>query len=658
MKVLESESQMVPLVENKPIMQPFGDRSKVVIEPMLTDQWFVDTSKIVGPAIDAVRKGEVNIMPEQDRKVYFNWLENIEPWCISRQLWWGHQIPVWYGFDLSAPDFKDDENDGALDLAEMLRLLNEGHLSDLMECGPDFSAISEGYHAKLAGLPVPLSAMDVVEVESREAALHRLAQSLADYTATQDPTHLVYPVWQDPDVLDTWFSSGLWPIGTLGWPDETDELKKYFPTSVLVTGFDIIFFWVARMMMMQYAVVGERPFDHVYVHALVRDEKGKKMSKSLGNVLDPLDLIDEFGADAVRFTLTAMAAMGRDLKLSTQRIAGYRNFGTKLWNAARFAEMNGATGSTGEIPAATATVNRWIIGETARVREEVDHALGQFRFNDAANALYAFVWGKVCDWYVEFSKPLLTDGDEATKAETQATMAWVIDQCLILLHPIMPSSPKSGLGPRRGDRGGARAPRRGDRRGRQGRDRARPVAGAGVSGPRLTRLAGSLPATVPFVGPEALERQTGAPFRARLGANESGFGPSPRAIAAMQEAASGAWMYADPEAHDLRAALAAHHGVAPENIRIGEGIDGLLGLLVRLIVEPGDAVVTSAGAYPTFNYHVAGFGGVLHRVPYRDDCEDPEALIAKGARSAQGLSISPIPTIRWARGIGRGGCRR
>ncbi len=247
---------------------------------------------------------------------------------------------------------------------------------------------------------------------------------------------------RDPDVLDTWFSSGLWPIGTLGWPEKTPELEKYFPTSVLVTGFDIIFFWVARMMMMQYAVVGERPFDTVYVHALVRDEKGKKMSKSLGNVLDPLDLIDEFGADAVRFTLTSMAAMGRDLKLSTARIAGYRNFGTKLWNACRFAEMNGVFEDRGQTPTgllrdshATLTVNRWIIGETARVRAEVDAALAAFRFNDAANTLYAFVWGRVCDWYIEFAKPLF-DGPDAD--ETRKTMAWVLDQCLILLHPIMP----------------------------------------------------------------------------------------------------------------------------------------------------------------------------------------------------------------------------
>jgi len=365
----ERDETLVPLVEPKKIMQPFGDRSKVVIEPMLTDQWFVETSKIVQPAIDAVRNGEVQILPEQDRKVYFNWLKNIEPWCISRQLWWGHQIPVWF----------DDE-------------------------GKEYCAATEAE-----------------------------AQAMAPGKT----------LTRDPDVLDTWFSSGLWPIGTLGWPEQTDELAKYFPTSVLITGFDIIFFWVARMMMMQYAVVDQKPFDTVYVHALVRDEKGKKMSKSLGNVLDPLDLIDEYGADAVRFTLTAMAAMGRDLKLSTARIAGYRNFGTKLWNAHRFAEMNSVFEDSVAAVTYTShtqvdhTLNKWIIGETARVREEVDAALDNYRFNDAANALYAFVWGKVCDWYVELSKPLLQD-DAPEAAETRQTLKWVLDQCLVLLHPIMP----------------------------------------------------------------------------------------------------------------------------------------------------------------------------------------------------------------------------
>ena len=436
--------EVVPLVEAKKIMAPFGDRSKVIIEPMLTDQWFVDTSRIVGPAIDAVRNGDTVIMPEQHEKVYFNWLENIEPWCISRQLWWGHRIPVWYGFDLESHGFKDDEGDGALDEVELGRLLTSQTLltgTDRHHAGPDFDHVAQQFVDVLAGLPAPLNIARVIEVENRHAAAEALAAGLAAYAVSQNPTDLVYPVWQDEDVLDTWFSSGLWPIGTLGWPDTEDPAyKRYFPTSVLITGFDIIFFWVARMMMMQYAVVGERPFDTVYVHALVRDEKGKKMSKSLGNVLDPLDLIEDYGADAVRFTLTSMAAMGRDLKLSVSRIAGYRNFGTKLWNACRFAEMNGVFEghATGPAPQPAATVNRWIISETARVRAEVDAALEAFRFNDAASALYSFVWHKVCDWYLEFSKPLLMDGSEAEKAETRATMAWVLDQCLILLHPIMP----------------------------------------------------------------------------------------------------------------------------------------------------------------------------------------------------------------------------
>ncbi len=355
----------VPLVEAKKIMQPFGDRSKVVIEPMLTDQWFVETSKIVGPALDAVRNGDIKIMPESGEKTYYHWLENIEPWCISRQLWWGHQIPVWF-----------DEN------------------------GNEYCAASEEEAQKKAGEGVKLT--------------------------------------RDPDVLDTWFSSGLWPIGTLGWPEQTDELNRFFPTNVLITGFDILFFWVARMIMMQLAVVDQIPFDTVYLHQLVRDEKGKKMSKTTGNVIDPLDIVDEYGADALRFTNASMASIGGVLKLSKDRIAGYRNFGTKLWNAARFAEMNEAIGSDGTLPQPSETVNKWILGETAKVRETVDEALTGYRFNDAANALYAFVWGKVCDWYVELSKPLLMNGTDAQKAETRQTMAWVIDQCLILLHPIMP----------------------------------------------------------------------------------------------------------------------------------------------------------------------------------------------------------------------------
>lgn len=408
----------VPLVEAKKIMQPFGDRSKVVIEPMLTDQWFVETSKIVQPAIDAVRSGEVAIHPEQDKKVYFNWLENIEPWCISRQLWWGHQIPVWYG-----PSTEEVAAHPAI-----YRGLPKAF------CAPSFAQACEQARQYYG---------DQTELEE-----HPQDEGTMQYGFSKEGGALAaVSLRRDPDVLDTWFSSGLWPIGTLGWTGDAEQdaaneaLQKYFPTSTLITGFDIIFFWVARMMMMQYAVVGQKPFDTVYVHALVRDEKGKKMSKSLGNVIDPLELIDAYGADAVRFTLTAMAAMGRDLKLSTQRVAGYRNFGTKLWNACRFAEMNGvyAQANTGARPEPSAAVNKWIIGETAKVREEIDTSLQNYRFNDAANAAYSFVWGKVCDWYLELSKPLLQDDANAALApETRATMAWVLDQCMILLHPMMP----------------------------------------------------------------------------------------------------------------------------------------------------------------------------------------------------------------------------
>ena len=410
-------------------MQPFGDRSKVVIEPMLTDQWFVDAEKIVGPAISAVRDGTVEILPEQDKKVYFNWLENIEPWCISRQLWWGHRIPVWYGPSV-------EEIDG-------VRVLSF-ETAKLAQFVATSTAEAQEKAARYYGHP-DISRIQVVRTldDSNAKGLatgDQLMEEAARASGLRDSdAHQPIPISQDPDVLDTWFSSGLWPIGTLGWPQETPELARYFPTSVLVTGFDIIFFWVARMMMMQYAVVGQHPFDTVYVHALVRDEKGKKMSKSLGNVLDPLDLIDKYGADAVRFTLTSMAAMGRDLKLSEARIEGYRNFGNKLWNAFRFAEMNEVFGqSPGAVPAPQNTVNRWIIGETGRIREEVDASLEAFKFNDAANTLYAFVWGKVCDWYIEFSKPLYASEDAELIAETRATMAWVLDQCVILLHPFMP----------------------------------------------------------------------------------------------------------------------------------------------------------------------------------------------------------------------------
>ena len=352
-------------IEQKKIIQPFGDRSKVVVEPFLTKQWFVDTKKIVQPAIDAVKDGRTKIYPKRDVKTYLNWLENIEPWCISRQLWWGHQIPVWYDED-----------------------------------GNYYCALSEEKAQEISG-----------------------------------NKKLV----RDTDVLDTWFSSGIWPIATLGWPSNNSELDKYFPTSVLVTGFDILFFWVARMMMMQLVLVDNVPFKKVYVHALVRDEKGKKMSKSLGNVLDPLELINQYGADAVRFTLSSMAAMGRDLRLSTDRVIGYRNFGTKIWNAARYAQLNNCESSANFNPdTVTNSINKWIIFQTTDLKKEVDSALETFRFNDAANHLFSHVWSKFCDWYIEFSKSLFSGDDVKLKNETKLTFAWVFDQCLIMLHPFMP----------------------------------------------------------------------------------------------------------------------------------------------------------------------------------------------------------------------------
>jgi valyl-tRNA synthetase len=417
----EPGPQMIPFVENKPIMQPFGDRSKVVIEPMLTDQWFVETSKIVEPALDAVKNGDTKIMPESGEKTYYHWLENIEPWCISRQLWWGHQIPVWYGPTKDALEDFDNYKGTSRTF-----------------CGAteeEAIALAQAYYGE--------SATVSVDAEGTEFEYMTMYENEGDTEGSSTVS-----LTRDPDVLDTWFSSGLWPIGTLGWPEWTEETSKYFPTSTLVTGQDILFFWVARMMMMQMAVLDQDlpveqriPFDTVYLHGLVRDAKGKKMSKSTGNVVDPLEIIDEYGADALRFTNAAMASLGGVLKLDMQRIAGYRNFGTKLWNAVNFANFNEVYDEAKpgySCPEAKAAVNQWIIGETAKVRVEVDAALEAYRFNDAALSLYAFVWGKVCDWYIELSKPLFGSEDEAVIAETRQTLGWVLDQCMVLLHPIMP----------------------------------------------------------------------------------------------------------------------------------------------------------------------------------------------------------------------------
>ncbi len=387
---------------------PHGDRSGVVLEPRLTDQWYVDAKVLAEPALAAVRDGKTKFIPENWSKTYFQWLDNIQPWCISRQLWWGHQIPAWYG--PSKLPYANDEGS--------ILNLDERHIF-VANSEQEAIAQAQEYYGS------------VVRVAPSWANIIQVWQTGADLDAVA--------IARDEDVLDTWFSSALWPFSTLGWPDETPELKRYYPTNALVTGFDIIFFWVARMMMMGLHFMQDVPFADVYIHALVRDEKGAKMSKSKGNVIDPLGLIDEYGADALRFTLAAMAAQGRDIKLSTQRVEGYRNFATKLWNAARFAEINGcARSGSFDARGVKITLNQWIVSEAAKAISEVTAAIEAYRFNDAANAAYRFVWNIFCDWYLELAKPLLQGADEAAKAETQMTTAFVLDQAVKLLHPFMP----------------------------------------------------------------------------------------------------------------------------------------------------------------------------------------------------------------------------
>ncbi|WP_295882486.1 valine--tRNA ligase [uncultured Bartonella sp.] len=357
-------------IEDHTHMVPHGDRGGVPIEPLLTDQWYVNAAKLAKPAIDAVKNGKTTIIPKNWEKTYFNWMENIEPWCISRQLWWGHQIPAWYG-----PDGKV-----------------------------------------------------FVEKSAEEA------QKAADAHYGK-----AVELRRDEDVLDTWFSSALWPFSTLGWPDKTKELEIYYPTSVVVTGFDILFFWVARMMMMGLHFMHDVPFHNIYMHALVRDKHGAKMSKSKGNVIDPLDLMDEYGADALRFTLAIMAAQGRDVKLDPARIAGYRNFGTKLWNATRFAEMNGVAYDPAFKPESVKlSLNRWILTELSKTIEAVTSGIETYKFNEAAAAVYRFIWNTLCDWYLELLKPIFQGEDENEKKEAQACVAWVLEQVYKILHPFMP----------------------------------------------------------------------------------------------------------------------------------------------------------------------------------------------------------------------------
>ncbi|MBO9426575.1 valine--tRNA ligase [Labrenzia sp. R4_1] len=362
----EEGPAVLPMVESKKIMQPFGDRSKVVIEPMLTDQWFVDAKTLAAPALKAVQDGDTKFVPGNWDKTYYNWLNDIQPWCISRQLWWGHQIPVWY----------DEE-------------------------GNEYCAMSEE---------------EAVEMSGGKA------------------------LTRDEDVLDTWFSSALWPFSTLGWPHQTPELERYYKTDVLITGFDIIFFWVARMMMQGIHFMKEVPFHTVYINSIVVDKNGKKMSKSLGNVLDPLDLIASYGADATRYALASQEVQGRrTLRMSDQAAEGGQRFATKLWNAARFAEMNGCGRVEGFDPSsASHTLNRWIATEMGKCIAEVTKALEDYRFNDASGGIYRFTWNTFCDWYLELAKPIFNGDDEAAKAETRATAAWAIDEILKVLHPFMP----------------------------------------------------------------------------------------------------------------------------------------------------------------------------------------------------------------------------
>ncbi|WP_262267894.1 valine--tRNA ligase [Microvirga yunnanensis] len=368
--IMLEERELLVLIEPHAHTVPHGDRSNVVIEPYLTDQWYVNVKPLADRALDAVRKGQTKFVPESWEKTYFQWLENIEPWCVSRQLWWGHQIPAWY----------DDQ----------------GHV--------------------------------YVTMSEEEARAEARAKNGRDV-----------PLRRDEDVLDTWFSSALWPFSTLGWPDDTPELTRYYPTNTLVTGFDIIFFWVARMMMMGLHFMEEVPFDTVYIHALVRDEKGAKMSKSKGNVIDPLDVVEQYGADALRMTLTSMAAQGRDIKLSVQRVENYRNFATKIWNAARFAEMNECRRVAGFDPKSVKeTLNQWALSECAKAINEVAAGIQSYKFNEAAGAAYRFVWNVFCDWTLELSKPVLQGADSPAKDETRATIAFILDEICKLLHPIMP----------------------------------------------------------------------------------------------------------------------------------------------------------------------------------------------------------------------------
>jgi len=399
---LEAEGALAR-VEDRAIQTPFGDRSGAVIEPWLTDQWYVDAKTLAQPAIEAVKDGRIRIVPETWAKTWFNWLENIQPWCVSRQLWWGHRIPAWYG-----PEKNFEAGVG-----------NTKHFVGLNQ--EEIQAQAADFY----GLPADRIFFSMTGTAGLE------------WLDVPDPAVVL---WQDADVLDTWFSSALWPFGTLGWPDADPRAIGRYPNDILISGFDILFFWDARMAMQGLHFLNDVPFRTLYLHGLVRDATGAKMSKSKGNTVDPLGLIDRYGADALRFTLAAMESQGRDIKLDEKRVEGYRNFATKLWNAARFLQANGVGASAHlEPPAAELPVNRWIIAETVATVQALDLALADLRFDEAANAIYHFVWSRFCDWYVELVKPVSSGAERGqVDEETRAVAGWAFDQILVMLHPFMP----------------------------------------------------------------------------------------------------------------------------------------------------------------------------------------------------------------------------
>ncbi|NML08973.1 valine--tRNA ligase [Sphingobium sp. AR-3-1] len=395
--------------EPRTIQTPFGDRSNVVIEPWLTDQWYVDAEKLAVAPMRAVRDGAIEIVPKTWEKTFFNWMENIQPWCVSRQLWWGHQIPAWFGSPAEWFDFSKPMHERAYDPTAAL---------------PSFVAESEEEAIRKA---------EQFYRENGNLEGKNFSVAVADDAGINvDGANVVATIRRDPDVLDTWFSSALWPFGTLGWPEQSEKLSRHYPNDLLISGFDILFFWDARMAMQGMEFMGDVPWKKLYLHGLVRAADGQKMSKSKGNVVDPLGLIDKFGADALRFFMAAMESQGRDVKMDEKRVEGYRNFATKLWNAARFLQSNGVAASTShEAPAAALPVNRWIIAETVATVQTIDTALADLRFDAAANAIYHFVWDQFCDWYIELTKGAMDD-------ETRAVAGWAFDQILVMLHPFMP----------------------------------------------------------------------------------------------------------------------------------------------------------------------------------------------------------------------------